>query len=254
MASSQVPARPWWRRLLPLAVVGAAMVLFYVFDLHEHISLQEIIRRHEKLEALERDRTFMMVFAYLALYVLAVAVSFPGASLLTILGGLLFGPVLATLLTVVAATAGGAIIFLAAKTSLGAMLRARAGRFSQRLAEGFEADAFSYLLFLRLIPLFPFWLINVAPALFNVSLRTFVAATAIGIVPGTFAYALLGSGLKGVIKAQERANPGCADAGTCKVDLGALFSPGLIAAIVLLSLVALVPVFWKRWRTRNAAA
>jgi len=145
------------------------------------------------------------------------------------------------------------VIFLAARTSVGEPLRARAGRPARRLAEGFEENAFSYLLFLRLVPLFPFWIINVAPALFNVPLRIYVAATAIGIVPGTFAYTLLGDGLDSAIEAQEAANPGCARAGTCEIEVGALFTPGLVAALVLLAVASLAPIVVKRLRARRGA-
>jgi uncharacterized membrane protein YdjX (TVP38/TMEM64 family) len=201
------------------------------------------------------ERNIVLVAAaYLAVYVVAVAVSFPGASLITIVGGFLFGAVLGAALTVVAATAGASVIFLAARTSVGTALRARAGRFTDRLAKGFEANAFSYLLFLRLVPLFPFWLINVAPALFNVSLSTYVVATALGIVPGTFAYTLLGSELGGLIEAQEAANPGCAAAGTCEIDVSALVTPGFVAALLVLAAASLVPVAVKKIRARRKEA
>lgn len=242
------------RRLWPIGLILVLMAAFYLAGLADYVSLDAIIRNHERLEAAVRDNLLFTAAACLAAYVLAVAISFPGASLLTIVGGFLFGAVLGTVLTVVAATAGAAAIFLAARSSLGGVLRERAGPFAQRFAEGFNENAFNYLLFLRLVPLFPFWLINVAPALFDVKLRTYVVATAIGIVPGTFAYTLVGDGLGGLIAAQERANPGCADAGTCEISIGALFTPGLIAAIVALSAAALIPVVLKRWRARRNAA
>jgi uncharacterized membrane protein YdjX (TVP38/TMEM64 family) len=242
-----------WRRLWPLALVGAAMVTVYLSGVHEYVSLRTVIREHEALAAAVEANILLVAAAYLAVYALAVAVSFPGASLITVVGGFLFGAFIGTVLTVLAATAGASVIFLAARTSVGEPLRARAGRSAQRLAEGFEENAFSYLLFLRLVPLFPFWLINVAPALFNVPLRVYMVATAIGIVPGTFAYTLLGDGLGAAIEAQEAANPGCARAGTCEIEIGALFTPGLIAALVLLAVASLAPVAVKQWRARRRA-
>lgn len=240
---------PRWRRFWPLALIGAGMAAFYFSGVHETISLGTVIREHEALAAAVERNILAVAGAYLGVYVVAVALSFPGASLITIVGGFLFGAVVGALLTVVAATAGASIIFLAARTSIGAALRTRAGRFTARLAKGFEENAFSYLLFLRLVPVFPFWLINVAPALFDVRLRTYVAATAIGIVPGTFAYTLLGSELGGLIEAQEAANPGCAAAGTCEIDMGALITPGFIAALLVLAAASLVPVAIKKMRT-----
>lgn len=242
-----------WNRLWPLAAIAALMVVVYASGAHRHISLDAIIRNHERLEASVEANLARSALAYLALYAVAVAVSFPGASLVTILGGFLFGATMGTALTVVAATVGASVIFLAAKTSLGGVLRERAGRFAQRFAQGFNENAFSYLLFLRLVPLFPFWLVNIAPALFDVKLRTYVTATAVGIIPGTLAYTLVGDGLGGLIAAQEAANPGCVDAGTCSIEISALFTPGLLAAILALSAAALIPVALKRWRAGRAA-
>lgn len=248
------PGRFSWTRLWPLAAIAVLMVAVYASGAHRHVSLEAIIRNQERLEAAVDMHLVATALTYLALYALAVAVSFPGASLVTILGGFLFGAALGAVLTVVAATAGATVVFLAARTSLGGVLRERAGRFAQRFAKGFEENAFNYLLFLRLVPLFPFWLVNIAPALFEVKLRTYVVATAVGIIPGTIAYTLVGDSLGGLIAAQERANPGCADAGTCSVDVGALFTPGLLAAIVALSAAALIPVAVKRWRAGRGAA
>lgn len=242
------------RRLWPLLVILAAMLALYASGLHEAISLEAVIREHEVLARRVAEHRALALLVYVAAYTLAVALSFPGASLITVLGGFLFGVATGTVLTVLAATAGAVVVFLAARSGFGEALRARAGRFAQRFAEGFEANAFSYLLFLRLVPLFPFWLVNVAPALFRVRLSTYVAATMLGIVPGTFAFTLFGDGLDALIAAQERANPGCAAAGTCRIDVGALFSPLFMAALVVLALAALLPVALKRHRGRAPAA
>ncbi|MEM8551112.1 MAG: TVP38/TMEM64 family protein [Pseudomonadota bacterium] len=244
------PARFSLTRLWPLAVIVLALVAGYAAGLHRYFSLDSIIMEHEALQAWVRGNTVVAAFSYTLLYVVAVAVSFPGASFLTIAGGLLFGVFLGSLLTVLGATAGASIIFLVAKTSLGAPLRARAGAFTRKLAQGFENNAFSYLLSLRLQPIFPFWLINVAPALFNVPLTTYAIATALGIIPGVIAYSLLGDGLGAVIAAQEAANPGCAQAGTCEIDLQALVSPLLIAALLAMSLVALLPMMVGKLRRK----
>lgn len=242
------PLRSGWRKFVPLAVIVAALVAFYLAGLHRELTLEAVIRNHARLAAAVETNFAGAVLGYLAIYTAAVALSFPGASFLTIAGGFLFGAALGTPLALVAATTGACLLFLAARTSLGGVLRKRAGRFARRFADGFAKNAFTYLLLLRLVPLFPFSVVNLVPALFDVPLRTYAAATAIGIIPGTVAYSLLGQGLGGVIAAQERANPGCADAGTCEVDFGSLLTPGLMGALVLLSVVALVPLAVKRWR------
>jgi uncharacterized membrane protein YdjX (TVP38/TMEM64 family) len=136
--------------------------------------------------------------------------------------------------------------------------RAAPGRGSAPWHEGFRDDAFNYLLFLRLVPLFPFWLVNLAPALFNVKLVTFVAATLLGIIPGTFAFAFLGSGLDSIIAAQQAAYQAClaAGRGDCEMrfEAGALLTPELIIAFVALGVVALIPVAVKRVRARRGKA
>ena len=141
---------------------------------------------------------------------------------MTITGGFLFGAALGTVLASVAATIGATLIFLIARTSLGALLAERAGPRAQKLRDGFQEEGFSYLLFLRLVPLFPFWLVNLAAALFGMRLLTYVAATAIGVVPATFVFAYFGHGL-----------------GTALDSEGPHVPATLLVALALLGLVAL---------------
>lgn len=249
-AQTATRRRRLWR-WVPVAAILVAMAAAYLAGLHEYISLDNVIRERRALKMYVDENFALAMVLYAATYVAVVALSFPGASILTVAGGFVFGWVWAGLVTVVAATAGATIIFAVARSSLGAALRERAGPFAQRLAAGFREDAWSYLLFLRLAFVFPFWLVNIAPALFHVPLATFVGATAIGIVPGTFAYAFLGAGLDSLIAEQEAANPGCAEAGTCEIVLGSLLTPTMIGAILALALIALLPALVKRWRRRR---
>lgn len=246
-----VARRMRWRRLWPLALLGAGLLALYLAGAGDYLTLSYIIREHDALAASVANHLVQAALAYLALYAGAVAVSFPGASLLTILGGFLFGAALGTALTVVAATAGATVLFLAARTSLGAFLRERVTHFAGRFAAGFEDNAFSYLFILRLVPLFPFWLVNIVPALFDVPVRTYVLATALGIIPGTLAYALLGDGLGATIRELDERNPGCAAEGTCEIGAGVLFTPGPLIAMAALCLVALVPLVVKRVRAHQ---
>ncbi|PTW62490.1 putative membrane protein YdjX (TVP38/TMEM64 family) [Breoghania corrubedonensis] len=241
-----------WKRWLPLAVLLALMVLGFALGWHKYLSLSELIRNHAALAAMVEQHRIAALGLFCAVYVAAVALSFPGASLLTMVGGLLFGALAAGAITAFAATIGAVIIFLAARTSLGHALKERAGSMAARLAKGLREDAFNYLLFLRLTPIFPFWLVNVAPALVNVPLRTYTLATFIGILPGTYAYAFLGSGLESLIAAQERADPGCAARGSCSIDPSALVTRQMIIAFVALGIVALIPVVTKKWRRWRA--
>ncbi|MCB1507605.1 MAG: TVP38/TMEM64 family protein [Hyphomicrobiaceae bacterium] len=241
------------KRFLPLILIAGATVAVFASGLHEELSLSAIIRKRFELADMIEANFILSLLIFGAIYVLAVALSFPGASFLTIAAGFLFGWMAGGSTVVVAATIGATAIFLAARSALGRSLEEKAGPFLARLRDGFRKDAFSYLLFLRLTPLFPFWLINLAPAFLGVPLRSYVAATALGILPGTFAFAFLGTGLDSLIAAQEAANPGCAAAGTCAISAGSLVTPELLIAFTALGVVSLIPPVVKRLRRRSAA-
>ena len=163
-----------------------------------------------------------------------IALSVPGGAILTIAGGFLFGIVPGTLLVLVGATVGATIVFLIARTALGDALRAKAGPRIRRMEEGFRRDALSYLLVLRLIPIFPFWLVNIVPAFLGVPLRTYVLGTFVGIIPGGFVYASVGNGLGAVF-----------DAGGTP-DLGIIFEPAILLPIVGLAVLALLPIVYRQ--------
>jgi len=188
------------------------------------------------------------------LYVTAAALSIPVGFYLTVIGGILFGTVLGGAAALVGATTGAICIFLIARSAIGEYLVRRAGPLAGKLAQGFRADAFSYLLFLRLVPIVPFWMVNLVAALCGVRFATFAAATALGIIPATFIFAFLGAGLDSVITAQQDAYRACVAAGRpdCRLQfhLHAAITPELIAALVALSVLALVPVIVKHLRGR----
>ncbi len=238
-------------RWAPLGILLGLTVFSFAMGWHEYITLSNLIKNRSLMHQFVEENFWTSILGYAALYVIATALLFPAASLITIAGGLVFGAALATGLTEIGAVIGATILFLVVRTSFGSLLSERAGPFLAKLAGGFKENAFSYLLFLRLVPAFPFWLINVAPAFFNVTVPTYVVATAIGILPGTFAYALLGEGLDSIILSQEIANPGCADAGSCEIDLSAAVTPEIIAAIVGLIVVSLMPIAIKRLRSKS---
>lgn len=232
--------RAAWLRWLPLAAILGFSILAIVQGWHEKFTLAELADRRDWLRGLVETNALLTMLVYGAVYVVAVALSFPGASLLTVLGGFLFGWLWGGALAATAATLGASLIFLAARTSVGELLRRRSGGQIARLAQGFRKDAFHYLLFLRLVPLFPFWLVNLAPACFHVRLRTFVLATFFGILPGTFAYAWLGRGLDSILEKQARSG------GDFRV--ADLVTWQILVAFAVLGLVALMPVVIKRLR------
>jgi len=240
------------KRWLPLVLLAVVMGYAFSRGWHEHLSLSNLIMNREILANYVAENFALAAATYICVYIIAVALSFPGASLITIAGGFVFGWISAGGLTAIGATAGATVIFLIAKTSFGTLLTEKAGPKMAKLSKGLKENAFSYLLFLRLVPLFPFWLINLAPALFNVPVGTYIAATFIGILPGTFAYALLGEGLDSLVMAQEMANPGCAATGTCEIDLKAAITPEIITAIAVLASVSLIPIVLQKWRAKRS--
>ena len=226
----------WLRRLWPLLALAAAIALAFALGLDRYLRLEVLQQNRALLLDLVAQRPVVVALGYLAIYVAAVALSLPGAVILTLAGGFLFGTAVASVLVVIGATLGACLVFLVARTALGDALRARAGPWLSRMEAGFARNAFSYLLVLRLVPLFPFWLVNLVPAFLGVPLGTFAAATLIGIVPGAVVYASVGAGLGAVF-----------DAGGTP-DLGLILQPRVLLPLLGLALLALVPVAYRRWK------
>jgi len=245
------------RRLAPLIAVALLAIAAYIIFGRGSISLEALIRHRMAIDGFVTEHRLLAVLAYIALYIAAVALSLPGAVFLTVAGGLLFGLAVGASAAVIGATVGATIIFLVARTALGEPLLRRAGPRAAQLAQGFRDDAFSYLLFLRLVPAFPFFLVNLVPAFAGVRLLPFVTATALGVIPGAIVYALAGTGLDSLIAAQRDAYNTCLAAGRteCQMIFNAkdVLTPQLIGALVALGLLALVPVIVKRLRTRSRA-
>ena len=244
---SEKPTNPL-KKWGALGVILALLVAGYFAGLHEYFSLSNLIKHRETMVAFVSENILLAALAYVLLYLTVVAVSFPGASALTITSGLIFGGILGGALTVVGATLGAVVIFLIARSSLGDVLEKKAGPFIQKMIAGFQKDQFQYLLTLRLTPIFPFWVVNIVPALLKMQLPSYALATFLGIIPGTMAFAYIGAGLDSVIAAQEEANPGCADAGTCSIDVGALITKDLLIALAGLAVLSALPFIIKRIR------
>lgn len=236
------------RRFAPVLVIMAGLAFGYLQNWHHYLSLSMLVESRDMLRAYVENNLLLAALGYMFIYIVAVAFSFPGASLLTIGGGFMFGWQLGGILTAIAAPIGATIIYLVAKSAVGdflvEMMKKKAGKRIKQLAEGFEEDAFNYLLIIRLAPIFPFWVINIAPAIFNVPLRTYFTATALGILPGTFAYAFLGEGIDSVIEAQQAA-------GT-ELQVSHLVTPEITLAFVFLAVVALIPTIVKKVKASRA--
>jgi len=200
------------RRILPLAAIIVVVGAAYLAS--GGVSLEALVHHRAAIDDFVATHRLLAVLSYMGLYIVIVALSVPGAVFLTVTGGFLFGLALGAAAAVISATIGATVIFLAARTALGDPLLRRAGPRANQLARGFRDDAFSYLLFLRLVPAFPFFLVNLVPAFAGVRLGPFIAATAIGIIPGAIVFALAGVGLDSMIhrrihtiNASRRAGP-----------------------------------------------
>jgi uncharacterized membrane protein YdjX (TVP38/TMEM64 family) len=257
--SSDAVARPYRvGRLLPVLVVLALTGLAFWSGLHRSLSLETLVRHRAELDVAIDRHLLLALGAFVLLYVTVVALSIPGSLVLTVAGGILFGGLAGGGATVIGATVGATIIFLIARSAFGEHLVRRAGPRAERVADGFRDDAFSYLLFLRLVPLFPFFLVNLVPALAGVRLGTFVSATILGIIPATFTFAFVGAGLDSVIATQATKYEAClaAGAGDCRLDfdLKAILTPQLLLALAAVGVLALIPVLVKRLRGRRRVA
>jgi uncharacterized membrane protein YdjX (TVP38/TMEM64 family) len=214
----------------------AALGLFLAAGGRDYLSFQALADNRAALLAWTGANATLAAAAFVALYVAVVAASLPGGAVTTLAGGYVFGTLLGGALAVVGATAGATLLFLAARTAFGDLLRAKAGPGLARLEAGFRANALSYLLFLRLVPAFPFVLVNLAPAFLGVSLRTYVTGTFFGIIPGTFVFASVGAGLGSVFERGERP------------DLGIVLTPPVLLPLLALAALSLLPVALRRLR------
>ena len=241
-----------FKKYMPLLIIGLLFVSFFLFGLDQYLSFSYISENRDSLLSMVEEHYVLALIAYFLFYTIAVAASLPGGLLITISGGFLFGWFVGGLVTVFAATIGASILFLVATTSLGDVLKARAGPWLNKLEAGFQQNAFSYLLFLRLVPAFPFWLVNIAPAFLGISLRTYVIGTFIGIIPGTFVFAFLGRGLDSIILEQRAMYEACVNSGkadcTYSFEVGSLITPEIILSFVALGTISLLPVIVKRFR------
>ncbi len=221
------------KKFLPLILIVVAMVAVYASGLLDYFNLEQVKQLRDSSQSFLDQYYALGCLLFILAYAATVALSLPTALLLSLLGGALFGPWYGTLHVIVGATTGATIIFLAARSALGDVLRARANKFYNKVKNEMAENAISYMLFLRLVPLFPFFVVNILPALFPIKLRDFIWTTAIGILPGTFVYVNLGAQLADIDKLSD------------------LISTDLLLAFTLLGMLALTPTIIKKIRGKK---
>jgi uncharacterized membrane protein YdjX (TVP38/TMEM64 family) len=228
-------------RLLPLFLILGAVVAAFVLGLPAELSWQTLGARQATLIAVTQAQPAASLLVYVGAYALVVALSIPVGVVMSVAGGLLFGTLLGAAAATVAATLGAILLFLVVRLALRPVLLRRAGGWLARIGPGLERDGFSYLLALRLIPAFPFWLVNLAPALVGMRLLPYAAATLLGVIPAAIVFASIGAGVGGVLAAGGRP------------DVDVIFSPHVIGPLIGLAALSLLPVAWRRWRSRSHA-
>ena len=226
-------------RIWPILLIVGLLAAGCALGASSLLSWQDLAARQAALRHLAATQPVTSSVGFVLVYALAVAASFPGAAIITVAGGLLFGVVLGAALAVTGATLGASLLFVVARTALRPLLTARAGVLMDRLRPGLERDGFLYVLSLRLIPVVPFWLINLAASLSGMRFRDFAAGTALGIIPATTIYASIGAGVGAVLAAGQTP------------DLGLIFSPIIFGPLLGLAALSLLPIGWRHWRQRG---
>jgi uncharacterized membrane protein YdjX (TVP38/TMEM64 family) len=222
------------KKYTPIFIIIILSIIAWSFNIHKYFTF-DAIRENQKFINSFIESNYIYAYGIFSIsYILIVSLSIPGATFMTLAGGLLFGQIVGTIINVVAATIGATILFLSARMASGNVLE-KAGPWLKKMHNGFKENAFSYLLTLRLVPLFPFVAVNLVSAIANVNIKTFFFATIIGIIPGTFVYTSIGVALQSVISNKN-------------ISVNLILEPSIIISLVGLGVMSLVPVFYKKWK------
>lgn len=243
MTETKSPTPNRLKKLIPLIVIAVVAVAAFL-GLRDYLSFETLRDNRDWLIAWRDSNYFIAAFTYVLIYIAVVAFSIPGALIITLAGGFLFGLLAGTLLTVIGATLGATTIFLAAKFGLGdslyASLKERGGLMA-KMEAGLREDELSYLFLMRLVPAVPFFIANLAPAFLGVKLGTYMLTTFFGIIPGTAVYTWVGSGLGEVFSRGETPN------------LGIIFQPVVLGPILGLCALSALPILLKFIRKGKTA-
>lgn len=231
--------RRWAKPVGIILFLVAGLAVFFSTGLNEYASFETLAAERGNLAAWVQAHPVSAPLAMGTLYALVVLFSLPIAAFLTPAIGFLLGTVMATVVVVTGATVGATVLFLLARTAFGERWRQSVQKTLSRFDSGFRENAFQYLLVLRLMPVVPFFILNILPAFAGVSLRSYVAATFLGIIPGCIVYSSIGAGLDAVFVRGE-------------VPTLAIFSdPAVILPLAGLAILAALPVAYRRWRSSH---
>lgn len=208
------------------------ITLFFYFDLKQYLTLASLKANHQLLLTFYAEHAVLMVAVFMAIYIIQTALALPGAVILSLSAGAIFGPLMGTVYAVCAASVGATLSFLVTRYLLRDAVMQRFGNKLEGINRELEQRGLNYLLFLRLVPVFPFFLINLAAGLTRIRLSTFVLGTFFGIIPGGFVYVNAGASLATINRLSDIA------------------SPRVLGSFALLGLFALVPVLYAKIKTR----
>ncbi len=220
------------RRWFLLGCLTLLFILFYYFRLHQYLSFDVIQSYQLIIKEWTMLHAVLAVSLYLLFFILMIACGIPGASILTVVGGFLFGSI-AIFYSILATTLGGLLLFLAIRTAFGASIAAKSSGWIKKMEHGFQKNAFNYLLSLRLMPIFPCWISNIAAGALNVPIPTFLIATLLGITPAAIIYVMAGQGLNQFFASGKTP------------DFNLLLTPSLFFPLLGLAMLSLFPVFYK---------
>jgi uncharacterized membrane protein YdjX (TVP38/TMEM64 family) len=227
-------------RLIAPAVLIAVFAAAWASGLGDRLSWATIAEYQTALNAQVAAHPWLAPCLFVVVYTVSVTLSLPQAALLTMIGGLLFGAVAGGALAVIGASSGAIFVFMIARSAFSEFMTRRGGAALSKLRDELGRNGFSYLLSIRLVPIVPFWLVNLAAAFCGMRLRPFTIATFFGIMPATFVTAWIGSGIGEVLARGE------------KPSLRLLFSWPVLTPLLAMAVLSLAPVIWRKWRPPNA--
>ena len=216
------------KKILILLAAAAAIALFFWFDLGRFLTLAALKSNRQALLGFYATHRLAMVAGFMAIYIIQTALSLPGAAILSLAAGAIFGSVMGTLYAVLSASIGATLAFLVTRYLLRDLVLGRFGERLEGINRELEQRGLNYLLFLRLVPIFPFFLINLAAGLTRLPLRTFMFGTLFGIIPGGFVFVNAGASLATI------------------TSVSGIASPRVLGSFALLGLFALLPVLYTK--------
>jgi len=221
------------KKLILAAIVAVLITLFFVFDLGRFLTLASLKANRDALTAIYQKNRFVMAGAFISIYIIQAVLFLPGAGILSLAAGAVFGAVIGTLYVNIGATVGATLAFLVARYLFHDVIQNKFGARLEKMNTELEARGFNYLLFMRLVPVFPFFLINLGAGLTRMPLRTFFFGTMIGMIPASFVFCNAGASLASITSMSEVA------------------SPRVLGSFALLGLFALVPVLYQKFKRKQ---